>query len=166
MDRHTLLAELEAQDNQHILDIPKVELHVHIEGTLTPELRWKLAERQGIPLIFGRNEKAPANIAELKEQYDSNPPEDFFPAYYGGFRLLNSEEDFYELAMGYFERVSLMNVRYCEIFFDPQGHIGRGVSWHTMMGGFRKAKKKAESELNVCDLLVHHPLLPCPAYVL
>jgi adenosine deaminase len=73
----------------------------------------------------------------------------FFEAYYGGFDLLQTEDDYFDLAMGYFERASEMNVKYCEPFFDPQGHIRRGISMDTMMKGFKRAQKVAEQRLNV-----------------
>ena len=79
----------------------------------------------------------------------------FFEAYYGGFEVLKTKQDYYDLAMHYFERAAAMNVRYCEVFFDPQGHTRTGITWETMMNGFREAQKKAEEDLNVsrkrCD---------------
>lgn len=76
----------------------------------------------------------------------------FFEAYYEGFECLKTKEDFFDLAMHYFEHAATMNVRYCELFFDPQGHTSRGTPWIVMMEGFREAQKKAEEELHVCIL--------------
>lgn len=73
----------------------------------------------------------------------------FFEAYYGSMEVLLEEEDFFELAMGYFEKAGSMEVRYCEVFFDIQAHTRRGVSVKTVMDGFRRAQVKAEKELNV-----------------
>ncbi|KKY34517.1 putative adenosine deaminase 2 [Diaporthe ampelina] len=73
----------------------------------------------------------------------------FFEAYYGGFEVLKTTQDYHDLAMHYFERAASMNVRYCELFFDPQGHTRTGVSWQTMMDGFRSAQAKADKDLRV-----------------
>lgn len=138
--------------------IPKVELHVHIEGTMSPELRWKLAQRNGLPLRSERLNKSFHSSEELKEAYNLLQPRSikganqisaFFEAYYGGMEALRTEEDFYDLAMGYFERAAAMNVRYCEPLFDPQGHTRRRIPFETFMGGFRKAQAKADIDLNV-----------------
>ncbi|CAG8952013.1 hypothetical protein HYFRA_00000749 [Hymenoscyphus fraxineus] len=77
----------------------------------------------------------------------------FYEAYYGGFDLLQTEEDYYDLAMGYFERASQMKVRYCEPFFDPQGHTRRGIPLDVMMRGFKRAQDEAESRLKARNLI-------------
>lgn len=155
--RHELL---DANDN-FILNLPKVELHVHIEGTLTPELRWKLAKRNNQTLKLERTGTVYHNLEQLRESYNIIQPRPghridnaeesftFFEAYYGGFEVLVTEQDFFDLAMNYFEHAASMNVRYCEPFFDPQGHTRRGVSFPTMMEGFRKAQEEAKKRLNV-----------------
>lgn len=153
-------AHLESNDT-FVAGIPKVELHVHIEGTLAPALRWKLSQRNNLPLTVGSDKVLVKSLAEVEEAYTkirgrigaasahgkSNMT--FFEAYYGGFDLLQTEEDFYDLAMGYFERAAKMNVRYCEPFFDPQGHLRRGIGMNVMMKGLRRAQKEAEKRLNV-----------------
>lgn len=160
-ERLALRQELLDTNDRFVIELPKVELHVHIEGTLTPDLRWKLAQRNGQTLKLERTGTVYTSIEQLKESYNIIEPRPgngidnaeesftFFEAYYGGFEVLVTEKDFFDLAMHYFERVASMNVRYCEPFFDPQGHTRRGVSWDTMMGGFRAAQKKAERTLAV-----------------
>ena len=163
--RYTLKEELVATNDSLVIGVPKIELHVHIEGTLTPELRWKLAKRKGIPTPFGRPGHSANSIEELRDMYkavissaqlndfvdkpEETIPATFFQAYYSGFEVLREKQDFYDLAYNYFERAAAANVRYCEIFFDPQGHTSQGVSWHCMMDGFREAQKAARAILNV-----------------
>jgi adenosine deaminase len=77
----------------------------------------------------------------------------FFEAYYGGFEVLKTKQDYYDLALHYFEHAAAMNVRYCEVFFDPQGHTRLGITWETMMSGFREAQEKAGRDLNVSTSL-------------
>jgi len=144
-----------------VQDIPKVELHIHIEGTMTAELRYELAQRNGLPLTIGPEKRQLRSPEEMKEAYqqirgrigatsaDIHRSFTFFEAYYGGFDLLQTERDYYDLAIGYFERAAQMNVRYCEPFFDPQGHTRRGILMEVMMNGFRRAQVEAERTLNV-----------------
>ncbi|KAE8389350.1 hypothetical protein BDV23DRAFT_99307 [Aspergillus alliaceus] len=142
-----------------IKKMPKVEMHVHIEGTMMPDLRWSLAQRHKEPIPNPRTGKPCRDLSELQSMYELlHDLEEggveggmlrFFDLYYGGFEVLRDEEDFYRLAMNYFHRAAEMNVRYCEPFFDPQGHTRRGVSWETMMKGFRRAQLEATEQLNV-----------------
>lgn len=159
--RRDLRISLAEDQDPYILAIPKVELHVHIEGTLTPELKWKLSQRNGQTLTHPRTGAVFSSLEELQDSHDTMKPRNgqrmdnteetlsFFEAYYGGFEVLKTKQDYYDLAMHYFEHAAAMNVRYCEVFFDPQGHTRLGVSWATMMTGFREAQMKAEKELNV-----------------
>ncbi|KZF22511.1 adenosine deaminase [Xylona heveae TC161] len=152
--------QLEAND-QFVVEIPKVELHVHIEGTMTPELRWQLSLRNGIPLAVGPQKTVLDSLEKVRQIYkqirgrigaasaDQKLHFTFFEAYYGGFDLLQTEQDYYELAMNYFERAAQMNVRYCEPFFDIQGHSRRGIPVTVVMNGFKKAQIEAEERLNV-----------------
>lgn len=165
-ERLALRQELLDANDKFVFDLPKVELHVHIEGTLTPELRWKLAKRNNQTLKLERTGTVYHSLEQLKESYTiiearpghriDNTEESFtfFEAYYGGFEVLVTEQDFYDLAMNYFEHAASMNVRYCEPFFDPQGHTRRGVSFETMMEGFRKAQEEAKKRLNVSHNLI------------
>ncbi|KAE8324094.1 hypothetical protein BDV39DRAFT_208283 [Aspergillus sergii] len=142
-----------------IKDMPKVELHVHIEGTMTPELRWELAQRHGEPILNINTQLPCQSLSELKRTYEllhdldaggvDGGMERFFLLYYGGFSVLRDEEDFYRLAMDYFRKAADMNIRYCEPFFDPQGHTRRGVSFDAMMHGFRRAQLEAAKDLGV-----------------
>ena len=160
-DRRELRSSVAATHISFIQAIPKVELHVHIEGTLTPELKWKFSQRNGLVLKHPRTGAVFSTLEELKDSHDTLKPPvkgrmdnaeetlSFFEAYYGGFQVLKTKQDYYDLAMHYFERAAAMNVRYCELFFDPQGHTRTGVPWKTMMNGFREAQEKAKMELNV-----------------
>ncbi|BAE58536.1 hypothetical protein AFCA_004395 [Aspergillus flavus] len=148
------------QDDEFIKQMPKVEMHVHIEGTMTPELRWPLAVRHRIPIPNPRTGKYCRDLSELKGLYDLLDDLEqggveggmlrFFELYYGGFDVLRDEEDFYLLAMNYFQRAARMNIRYCEPFFDPQGHTRRGVSLDTVMKGLQRAQLEAAEKLNAC----------------
>ena len=123
------------------------------------ELRWALAERSGDSIMNPRTGTAYQSLLELKVSYDllrtleSGGVEGgmarFFELYYDGFTALRNEEDFFLLAMNYFERAAAMCVRYSEPFFDLQGHTRRGVSVKTVMDGFRRATVEAANRLNV-----------------
>lgn len=153
--RQKLREDLLAANDEFVHAIPKVELHVHIEGTLTPELRWEISQRNGLKVRFGNGPEL-HSLEELRYAMNSAEPktedeerEFFFASYYGAFDTLKTKQDYFDLAMNYFEHVAAMNVRYCEVFFDPQGHTSRGIPWDVMMGGFKEAQIKAESVLNV-----------------
>jgi adenosine deaminase len=161
-ERKRITEELLSKPDPLTAALPKVELHVHIEGTLTPELRWKLAQRNNLTLKLERTGATYTSLEQLAASYEllekregaasfDNDEErfTFFEAYYGGFEVLLTEEDFHDLAMDYFERAAALNVRYAEPFFDPQGHTRRGVKWETMMGGFRRAQVEAEQKFGV-----------------
>lgn len=158
--RTKLRQDLLAANDQFILKIPKVELHVHIEGTLSLDLRWKLTQRNGTTLRLFPNgpeikslealhAAMEAIMPEASRMNDAEERDIFFESYFEGFQALLTKEDFYDLAMNYFEHVAGMNVRYCEIFWDPQGHTSRGVSWGVMMEGFRDAQRDARERFNV-----------------
>lgn len=152
--------EVRSLDDPFITNIPKIELHIHIEGTLTPELRWELANRNNLlPLHSQRLNKNFHSLDELYEAYNLLQPRSvkgsgisaFFEAYYGSMEVLLTEQDFYDLAIAYYRKASIMNIRYCEIFFDIQAHTRRSVDVSTVMSGFRRAQMQAEKQLNVCS---------------
>lgn len=155
---------------EFIKKIPKVELHVHIEGTLEPNLRLRLAKKYNIKLKWDSEEEAYKDYKESfyktlrKETGDGSVG--FFDFYYGAMECLKEEQDFYDLAMAYFKKAVAMNVRYAEVFFDPQAHTRRGVALDTVMKGLRKAQLDAQKELgvSVSPLSASISLSPCSLY--
>ena len=130
--------------------LPKAELHLHIEGTLEPELRFELATRNGVPFPFA----SPA-AARAANTFDSLAS--FLVGYYEAMQVLLTEQDFYDLAMAYFRRARSENVVYAEVFFDPQAHTSRGVPFSVVIGGLDRARRDALSlglraELIMCFL--------------
>ncbi|KAJ5730251.1 uncharacterized protein N7483_004759 [Penicillium malachiteum] len=137
-----------------IAKLPKVELHIHIEGTLTPELRWELAHRNNISLPYATFEDLRASYAvtlnhrpELNGRQPGIPT--FLEAYFAGCEVLRTENDFYDLAMGYLSRCAKMNVRYTEPFFDIQAHTRRGVPAEAVLNGYLRAQQDAAKSLGV-----------------
>nr|WP_103940878.1 adenosine deaminase [Thermomonospora echinospora] len=141
---------------QFIAGLPKCELHVHIEGTLEPELKLTLAERNEVPLPY-------TSIEEVRAAYDFDSLPSFLTRYYEGVRVLLKEADFHELAMGYLRRAAAQNVRYAEIFFDPQAHTSRGVPFDIVVRGLRRALLDAERTLGVRAQLIMCFLRDLPA---
>jgi adenosine deaminase len=138
---------------EFIKKIPKIELHVHIEGTFSPELRLKLAKKHGISLRWATPEEA---VADYKDSFykkvrgeEEGGSLTFFDFYYGAMEALKTEDDFYELAMEYFTKAAEMNIRYSEVFFDPQAHTRRGIELDTVMRGLRRAQLDAQEQYKV-----------------
>ena len=131
----------------YIAAMPKCELHVHLEGTLEPEMKFRLAERNGIVLPF---ESAQA----LKASYTFTDLPGFLATYYDGMRVLQKEPDFYDLTLAYLSRAKSQNVGYAEMFFDPQAHTARGVSFDTVVRGIRRAQIDAEKQFDVRSQLI------------
>jgi adenine deaminase len=127
--------------------LPKAELHLHIEGTLEPELKFALAERNGLELPY-------ASVEEARAAYDFNDLTSFLVGYYEGMSVLLTEPDFFDLAMAYFRKARSQNVVYAEIFFDPQGHTSRGVAFETIIDGFQRARREAEASLGIRSELI------------
>lgn len=137
-----------------IASLPKVELHIHIEGTLQPALRWKLAHRNNIPLPYATYDALLASYAvtlnhrpELHGRQPGVPT--FLEAYFAGCEVLRTEDDFYELAMDYLARCRAMNVRYCEPFFDIQAHTRRGVPAAAVLDGYLRAQRDGAARYGV-----------------
>lgn len=134
-----------------IKKIPKAELHIHIEGSLEPELMFKLAQRNNVKIPY-------KTIEDLKNAYNFTNLQSFLDIYYSGAEVLIKEEDFFELTYEYFKKCLDDNIVYVEIFFDPQTHLNRGVSFETVFNGINKAclaaKKnfKIDSKLIMCFL--------------
>src|SRR6478752_5653359 len=130
-----------------IAGLPKAELHIHIEGSLEPELMMALAARNKVALRF-------ASIDALRGAYKFSNLQDFLDLYYEGMKVLLHEQDFYDLAMAYFRKAASQNVRHAEIFFDPQGHTGRGVAFKTVIDGLSRAQANAERQFGVTSALI------------
>lgn len=127
--------------------LPKCELHLHIEGTLEPELRFQLAARNGIELPYRTPE-------EVRASYRFDDLSSFLASYYAGMEVLRTEPDFYDLARTYFERVAAQNLAYVEIFFDPQAHTARGVPFDVVVRGLRRAQQDAQNRLGIRSALI------------
>ncbi|TDJ36797.1 MAG: adenosine deaminase [Gammaproteobacteria bacterium] len=127
--------------------IPKAELHLHIEGTLEPELMMKLAQRNQIKLPY-------ASIDEIRRAYKFSNLQSFLDIYYAGAQVLRMEQDFYDLTWAYLERAAQDNVRHVEIFFDPQTHTGRDVSFAAAVDGIYGALQDGESNLGITFRLI------------
>ncbi|MFT4872694.1 adenosine deaminase [Congregibacter sp.] len=142
---------MQAPGKESMLDfvqqLPKAELHVHLEGTLEPEHIFSLAKRNGIELEY----KTPAEVVAA---YDFHDLPSFLSIYYAAMNVLRTEEDFYELAMHYFQRAAAQNVVYVEPFFDPQAHTSRGVAFDTVINGIFRAQQDAASSLGVESNLI------------
>lgn len=130
-----------------IAALPKAELHLHIEGSLEPEMLFNLAQRNKVEIPF----KSPE---EVRAAYSFSKLQDFLDIYYQGMNVLQTEEDFYDLTMAYLRRVQADNVRHVEIFFDPQGHTERGVAFSTVTKGISRALGEARDGLGVTSYLI------------
>jgi adenosine deaminase len=135
-------------DIEHFIrGLPKAELHLHIEGTLEPELCFALAARNGVALGFG-------SVEELRAAYRFRDLQDFLDLYYQGTSVLREEQDFYDLARAYLDRAHRQNVRHAEIFFDPQAHTRRGVPFAHVIDGIDRARRDAEAEWGMSTVLI------------
>jgi len=132
---------------EFIRRLPKVELHLHIEGTLEPDLMFRLAKRNHIQIPF-------ATLEEVHQAYHFSNLQSFLDIYYQGANVLLTEADFYDLTWAYFERVRGENVRHAEIFFDPQTHTARGISFETVITGMRRAQQDAANKLGISSALI------------
>ncbi len=127
--------------------IPKAELHVHIEGTFEPELIFEIAQRNNVPLKYN-------SVEELRKAYNFNNLQDFLDIYYGAASVLLYEQDFYDLTASYLRKAHADNVVHTEIFFDPQTHTTRGVSFATVINGITRAMGDAKTEWGISTKLI------------
>ena len=125
-----------------IREVPKTELHLHIEGTLEPELMFDLAKRNGIKIPY-------SNVNEVKSAYNFSNLETFLNIYYEGSKVLINEKDFFDLTWSYAVKCREDNIVHTEIFFDPQAHLSRGVKFETVINGINKALLKANKEFGL-----------------
>ncbi len=130
-----------------IKNLPKAELHLHIEGSFEPELMFDIAQRNQIDIPY-------KNVEEVKKAYQFNCLQDFLDIYYQGAGVLINEQDFYDLTYSYLQKCAQQNVRHTEIMFDPQTHTHRGVSFETVINGISKACDDAKEKLGVSSLLI------------
>lgn len=131
---------------EFVQGLPKAELHVHIEGTLEPELKLKLAQRNHVDI-------GQSTIQEVKNSYKFTDLASFLAVYYPAMNVLETEQDFYDLAMDYLHRAAKNNVRHVEIFFDPQAHTSRNIPFETVINGLYKATVDARA-LNIDARLI------------
>lgn len=127
--------------------LPKAELHLHIEGSLEPEMLFALAERNGVAIPF-------KSADEVRAAYAFSNLQDFLDIYYQGMSVLQTEQDFFDLTAAYLERAHADNVRHVEIFFDPQGHTERGVPFATAIGGITRALDEGQARLGITHRLI------------
>jgi adenosine deaminase len=132
----------------HLLQkMPKAELHIHIEGSLEPELIFALAERNQVKLNY-------ASVEELRNAYAFTDLQSFLDIYYAGASVLLQEQDFYDMTRAYLRRAHADNVRHAEIFFDPQTHTERGVTFATVINGIHRALQQAQAEWGMSGALI------------
>ena len=142
-----ILRGFSSMDNAFIEGLPKVELHLHIEGSLEPELMFALAQRNKIKIPF-------KSVEEVRKAYNFSNLQDFLDIYYQGMNVLQKEQDFYDLTMAYLKRIAAQNVVHTEIFFDPQGHTARGVKFKTVLDGITRALKDGKKKLGISSKLI------------
>jgi adenine deaminase len=127
--------------------LPKCDLHIHIEGSLEPELMFALAQRNNVKLPYD-------SVEAVRRAYQFGNLQDFLDVYYQGMSVLVTEQDFYDLARAYLQRAKADNVRHVEMFFDPQGHTSRGVAFATVINGLSRAIADARRDLGVDASLI------------
>lgn len=130
-----------------IAGLPKVELHLHIEGSLEPELAFELAKRNGIALPY-------ASVESLRAAYNFSNLQSFLDIYYQGAGVLQTEQDFYDLTWAYLLRCRQDKVMHTEIFFDPQTHLERGIAFEIVLGGIRRALAEGKKTLGISSFLI------------
>lgn len=131
----------------YIQQIPKAELHLHIEGSLEPEQMFALAQRNKIAIPY-------STVEDVRKAYSFNNLQDFLDIYYAGAKVLRTEQDFYDLTWTYLTKAHAQNVRHTEIFFDPQTHTERGLALGTVITGIRQALVDGENKLGMTNKLI------------
>ena len=140
---HRMTTDLDA----FITGLPKAELHLHIEGSLEPELMFALAERNGVAIPF-------KSVDEVRAAYSFSNLQDFLDIYYAGASVLITEQDFRDLALAYFDRAAADGVVHAEIFFDPQTHTDRGIAFDTVIKGLLAGMADAEAKHGLTSKLI------------
>jgi len=130
-----------------VVALPKADLHLHIEGTLEPEMMFDLAQRNGVALPY-------ESVEEVRAAYDFADLQSFLDLYYAGAAVLITEEDFFDLTWAYLERAHADGVVHVEIFFDPQTHTERGIDFGTVLNGITRALKLGELYLGITHRLI------------
>lgn len=130
-----------------IAGLPKAELHLHIEGSLEPELMFKLAQRNHIDLPF-------KDVEAVRAAYEFHNLQEFLDIYYQGAQVLNHEQDFYDMTMDYLKRCKDQNIIHTELFFDPQTHTERGIEFSVVINGITKALCDAEQKWGISSQLI------------
>lgn len=133
--------------HRFIAAVPKAELHLHIEGTLEPEMMMALAHRNGIILPH-------ADVEAIRQAYRFGSLQDFLDLYYTGMTVLLTRQDFFDLAYAYLQKAASQNVTHAEIFFDPQAHTSRGVSFDTVLSGLTDALDKGRRDFGITSKLI------------
>lgn len=133
--------------NAFIQGLPKVELHLHIEGSLEPELLFELAQRNNIDIPY-------ESPQELRKAYEFEDLQSFLDIYYQGANALRTEQDFYDLTWAYLERCKADNVIHTEIFFDPQTHTDRGIEFETVINGIHRAMQDGNEQLGITSKII------------
>lgn len=133
--------------NDFIKNIPKAELHLHIEGSLEPEMMLAIAKRNNLKIKH-------RSVEEIKNAYNFSCLQDFLDIYYEGCDVLITKQDFYDLTWAYLEKARSQNIAHCEIFFDPQTHTGRGIKFSTVMEGIIEAMESGREKLDVSSRLI------------
>ena len=124
------------------MNIPKAELHIHIEGTFEPELMFQIAHRNDINIPY-------TSIEEIREKYNFSNLQEFLDIYYSNCSVLINQVDFQELMYAYLKKASTQGLKYAEIFFDPQTHLNRGIKFDTFFSGFKLGMEKAKEDFGV-----------------
>ena len=130
------------ESSRWIRSLPKAELHLHIEGSLEPEMMFALAERNKVKLPY-------ESIEAVRAAYRFEDLQSFLDLYYAGAGVLRTEQDFFDLCWAYLQRAKDDGVVHTEIFFDPQTHTDRGIPFATVLDGLEAALKKGEAELGI-----------------